>query len=228
MSSLGRVAAGITHEIRNPLSTINMFINALRAALGGATAQASFDGITVGHIMDQLQTASDKMASIIKRVMDFAKPSEPTFVSTNLNHCIAKAVDLCAASMRGAGIGLEQNLAPDLPECLADTQLMEEVLLNLITNAQQALTTTQGPKRIRITSGVVDTVIVLAVADSGPGVPEVLRDSIFDPFYSTRAEGSGIGLSLARRIVLDHGGTLRVEDSPWGGARFTIKIPVRP
>jgi PAS domain S-box-containing protein len=228
MSALGRVAAGIAHEIRNPLSAINMFLNALKAALSGMEAEAPAGRSAAGHIADQLQTAADKIGSIIKRVMDFAKPNEPSMVRTNLNRAIEKAVELCAATVRKAGVRMEQLLAPDLPECRADAGMIEEVLLNLIANANQALAQSEGPKQIHITSGVQNDAIVIAVADSGPGVPEMFRESIFDPFFTTGTDGTGIGLSLARRIVLDHGGCLDVAVSRWGGAQFTIKIPLTP
>jgi PAS domain S-box-containing protein len=226
MSSLGRAAAGIAHEIRNPLSAINMYIQALKAAIRGAGRGSPTED--AGHIIDQLQIASDKIGSIIKRVMDFSKPTELRLVRTHLNRCIEKAVELSTPALREADIRLEQTLAPDLPECPADGQLIEEVLLNLISNATQALMHRQSPRYIHVASGLEGDTIVIAVADSGPGVPEMHRESIFDPFFTTRSNGTGIGLSLARRIVLDHGGCLSVASSRWGGAQFSIQLPLTP
>ena len=122
---------------------------------------------------------------------------------------------------------MEKALARDLPSCYADAHMLEDVFLNLINNATQALTEVEGPRKIRIASRFNDRSVIATVSDSGPGVPSALRNSIFDPFFTTKGDGSGIGLSLARRIVMDHGGSLAVSASPWGGAEFTVEIPLK-
>jgi C4-dicarboxylate-specific signal transduction histidine kinase len=104
--------------------------------------------------------------------------------------------------------------------------MLEEVFLNLINNAMQALTEVEGPRNIRIASTSNDRSVIATVSDSGPGVPPELRHSIFDPFFTTKGDGSGIGLSLARRMVMDHGGSLAVSVSHWGGAEFIVEIPL--
>jgi C4-dicarboxylate-specific signal transduction histidine kinase len=121
---------------------------------------------------------------------------------------------------------MEKKLAPDLPRCRADAHLIEEVLLNLITNATQALENTDDFKYIEISSAVGNSAIVAIVSDSGPGVAPEHGDSIFDPFFTTKTDGAGIGLSLAHRIVADHGGALSVTTSKWGGAEFIMEIPI--
>ena len=103
--------------------------------------------------------------------------------------------------------------------------MIEQVLVNLITNACQAMEGVEGAKLLEIASAVQDGRIVLRVSDSGPGVPPSLREKVFDPFFTTRKEGSGIGLSFSHRIVADHGGSVRVDTSRWGGAEFRIELP---
>ncbi len=110
--------------------------------------------------------------------------------------------------------------------CRVDAQMIEQVLINLITNACQAMEGIEEAKTLEIASGIQDGRVVLRVSDSGPGVPPPLREKIFDPFFTTRKDGSGIGLSFSHRIVADHGGTLRVDTSRWGGAEFRIELPV--
>lgn len=150
MSSLGRVAAGIVHEIRNPLSAINMYIGALKTALNGADAQEPEDRETFNSIAAQIQAASNKMESVIKKVMDFSKPTAPKRVFTNINGSIDKALDLSAVAVRKAGVKMEKALARDLPSCYADSQMLEDVFLNLINNAMQALTNAERPRNIRM------------------------------------------------------------------------------
>lgn len=226
MSSLGRVAAGNAHEIRNPLSAMNMYLKALQTTIadtGCLPYESTTDAV---HIFEKIQAAARKIEFIIKRVMDFSRPTAPQLTATNVNIAIQRAIDLCAVTVRKAGIQMETDLSPDLPDCLADCQMIEQVLLNLINNATQALADNDGPKRIRITSETASSAIIARVSDSGSGVPMALRDTIFDPFFTTRKTGSGIGLSLVRRIIVDHGGSLEVIPSIWGGAEFKFKIPL--
>lgn len=222
MASLGRVAAGIAHEIRNPLSGINIYINNLEKILKtGVTPD------TVPRILDQVRSASKRIESVIRRVMDFTKPGEPKKILTDLNRVIDESLDLSAMTLRRDGIELERSLDDGLPACNVDPHLMGQVLLNLVTNAAESMERLKGVKKIEVSSFLSEEGIVVKVADSGPGVPLSLRQRIFDPFYTTKRNSTGIGLSMSQRIVTDHGGTLVVETGKWGGAEFTITIPVR-
>ncbi len=221
MASLGRVAAGIAHEIRNPLSGINMYLSALETLTRDPERAEE-----VEKVLASTKNASAKIEGVIKRVLDFARPSTPKLGWMNINHAIETAIDLASVSLRKAGITLERSLAEGMPLCYADAQLIEQVILNLLTNAAQALKAVEGPKNIEVRAAVDHDRMIIAVADSGPGVPQELREKIFDPFFSVKREGSGIGLSLSHRIVSDHGGSLKVGVSKWGGAEFVIEIPV--
>ena len=221
MSSLGRVAAGIAHEIRNPLSGINIYLNTLEKIYDRAE---SLD--KVKQILGQMQSASGKIESVIKRVMDFSRPSEPQLVSIDINTPIREAIGLSSVSLRKRGIKIETSLAEDLPSCRADPQLIEQLVLNLITNAAEAMKTIDGDKKIEVNSSIENNHIIVSISDSGPGVPSNMRDKIFDPFFSTKNDSTGIGLSIAQRIVTDHGGSLTVSQSKWGGAEFTIAIQI--
>lgn len=227
MSSLGRVAAGIVHEIRNPLSAINMYLGALKTAVNAFDSQEPENLEAVNRIAARIQTASNKMESVIGKVMDFSKPTVPRRVLTNINGPIDKALDLSAVALRKAGVKMKKALARDLPNCYADSHMLEDVFLNLINNAMQAVTKVDGPRNIQIASTSNHRSVIATVSDSGPGVPPEFRHSIFDPFFTTKGDGSGIGLSLARRIVMNHGGSLAVSTSQWGGAQFTVEIPLK-
>jgi signal transduction histidine kinase len=112
-----------------------------------------------------------------------------------------------------------------MPKCPADTDLITQVVMNLFSNAAQAMERTVSPKTIKVSSVVENGSIVIRVADSGPGVPHAIREKIFDPFYTTRKDGYGIGLSFCRRVIEDHGGQLKVSHSYLGGAEFSIQLP---
>jgi PAS domain S-box-containing protein len=222
MSSLGRVAAGIAHEIRNPLSGINVYLNTLEKIYNRGQGIENSE-----KIIKQMQSASGRIESVIRRVMDFSRPSEPRFVSIDINTPIREAIELSSVSLRKRGIKIETYLGEDLQQCRADSQLTEQLVLNLITNAAEAMKNIDGEKRIEIRSSIEKDYIVVSISDSGPGVPVNIRDKIFDPFFSTKNDSTGIGLSIAQRIVTDHGGSLTVSQSKRGGAEFTIKIPIK-
>ena len=222
MSSLGRVAAGIAHEIRNPLSGINIYLNTLEKMY-----EHPDDLSKVRGILRQLQSASNKIESVIKRVMDFAKPGEPRFVSTDINKPIEEAIQLSAVTLRKNGIKIEQSLTGDLPRCQADPNLIEELVLNLINNAAEAMKHMNRNKIIEIASSYENGLIRLTFSDSGPGIPIDIRNKILDPFYTTKADGTGIGLSIGHRIITDHDGTLKISNSKLGGAEFLIEFPIK-
>jgi PAS domain S-box-containing protein len=221
MASLGRVAAGIAHEIRNPLSGINIYLNALEKLYERGEMGKMKD------ILSKISSASARIEAVIKRVMDFSRPSEPKRVALDIRKPVEDALGLGSVMLRKSGIEVETDLMEGLPPCYADPQLIEQVLLNLFTNAAEAMKDMDKGKKIGIRTSLQDDTIVIAVSDAGPGVPPASRHRIFEPFFTTKSGSTGIGLSLSHRIVQDHGGTLSVSVSRWGGAEFSIRIPVR-
>jgi PAS domain S-box-containing protein len=221
MTSLGRVAAGIAHEIRNPLSGINIYLNTLEKIYDKRESSEKIKGI-----LEKIQSASIKIESVIRRVMDFSKPGEPKLVLTDINRPVTEAINLSGVTLRKKEIRIKKSLADNLPLCQADTAMIEEVILNLINNAADAMQDMSEGKKIEITSSFEKNRILVTVSDSGPGVPSVMKDQVFDPFYSTKSGGSGIGLSIAYRIITDHGGSLNMSESRWGGAEFRIELPI--
>ena len=225
MLSLGRVAAGIAHEIRNPLTGINTYLYTIED-LCDSDHLGPEDMEVIRQIVTQIQVASNKIEMVIKRVMDFSKPGLPKMVRTDINESLEEAVKLSSVTMRKNGIKIEKSLAPDLPQCYADPHLIEQVVLNLITNAARAMEKSNGDKFVEIRSFARNNTLSIQVADSGPGVPLELKEKIFDPFFTTKDDGSGIGLNIAQRIVADHNGTISLDSSKWGGAEFNIELPI--
>jgi PAS domain S-box-containing protein len=225
MLSLGRVAAGIAHEIRNPLTGINTYLYTIEDLCQSDQLEPQ-DMKIIRQILAQIQVASNKIESVIKRVMDFSKPGAPKMVRTNINESLEEAVKLASVTMRKNGIKFKTILAPDLPPCYADPNLIEQVVLNLITNAARAMEKSNGNRIVEIASSAANNTLSIQVADSGPGVPLEIREKIFDPFFTTSEEGSGIGLNIAQRIVADHNGSIALHTSKWGGAEFRIELPI--
>jgi PAS domain S-box-containing protein len=221
MASLGRVTAGIAHEIRNPLSGINIYINTLEKLFPDLEQHGR-----VEEIFNQLQSASGKIETVIRRVIDFAKPGAPNFVLTDINAPINDALQLMAVTLRKSGSTIVTDLDRDMPAVRIDPHLIEELFINLLTNATDAMKKKVGKKKIGVRSYIRGDFLILEVIDSGVGVPVESREVIFDPFHTTKSDSTGIGLSLCRRIVTDHGGTIAVGTSAWGGGKFTVEIPL--
>ncbi len=221
MTSLGRVAAGIAHEIRNPLSGINIYLNTLEKIYNRGDSLEKVKGI-----LEHIQSASRKIETVIRRVMDFSKPGAPHFVRGNINHPIDEAISLSSVTLRKRGIKIEKALYEKLPQYPFDPQLIEQVILNLINNAAESMKNMGDEKNIDITSYLENNRIIIRVSDSGPGIPNAIKDKVFDPFYSTKDGSTGIGLSICHRMITDHGGLLTLSKSKWGGAMFTIELPI--
>ena len=177
------------------------------------------------EIVEQAKAAANKIESVVKRVLDFSRPSLPRLVSADINIPIKEALNLSRTSLRKAGILVETSLLSDLPKVFIDSQLIEQVMLNLINNATEAMKDVDD-KRMRVTSHKEGDNVKISISDSGKGVPPEIREKIFDPFYTTKSGGAGIGLCLCQRIVSDHGGSIEVFPSEYGGARFEVTIPV--
>ena len=223
MVSLGHVAAGIAHEIRNPLSGINIYLRALKKLFkkGGQEEK-------IHSTMDEIRLVSAKIERVIKRVMDFSKPAEPRFEAIDINTPIRDAIRLSRLTLVDKKIVVEKVLDQDLPRCLAEPQLIEELMLNLINNAADAMSINQDNRNIRVSSFVKESGIMVTVDDSGPGISRDLRKKVMEPFFTTKSYSTGIGLSLCQRIISDHRGQITINQSDLGGAKFTIVLPIAP
>jgi PAS domain S-box-containing protein len=228
LSLLGQMAAGIAHEIRNPLSGANLNLSTLAHLCRESPTMDEEEKERIRGIVEQAQAASNKIGSVVRSVMEFARPVPPSLVEIDVNAVVEKAVGFTGATVRKSGAVISYALSPEVPRRRGDPRLLEQVMVNLITNAVQAMEKEKidRPRRIEVSSSAMNGSIVLKVSDSGPGVPAAERDKIFDPFYTTRREGHGIGLSFSHRVVSEHGGSMSVGTSPLGGAEFRIDLPL--
>lgn len=221
MASLGRVASAITHDIRNALSSLNIYVHALQKNFEHEEGRQN-----VREILTQIRNASDRIEEVVKTVRDFARPGEPKLEMWDLNTSVEDAISLCSTALDRDGIILEKALASELPRCPFDRSQIHRVLLHLIMNAADAVKKKGGDeRRIGISTSLAKKYVRVAVADTGPGIPEDLRKMVFDPFYSTKEDGTGIGLAVSLRIIQDHNGLLYARESAWGGAEFVFELP---
>lgn len=223
LSSLGQLSGGIAHEIRNPLSGIRLFVDVL------ADEQKFSRSPDEMEILDDIRVNIQKIDGIIKRVLDFARHKEPLFDQIDLNGLIRNTLALWRSKIRLAGIQLETALTEDLHPVPGDGIGLQQVLTNLIQNAMDAMAD-GGVLSIRTRSGESyykkgRPVVFLDVGDTGTGISETDRGRVFNPFFTTKTRGVGLGLSISNQIVDRHGGILTFETRLGVGTTFRVELP---
>jgi signal transduction histidine kinase len=216
LASIGEMAAGVAHEIRNPLAVIRGYVQLIAEKNGERRLE---------EVKPRLRTVLDEidhLSVVIQEFLDLAKPREITRVPLNLNRVVDNIHQFLENEARRQEINLTVKLDPALPEITGDPAGLKQVIFNLVSNAFQAA----GPGgKVRLWTRHADKWVYLVVGDNGPGVPEHLREKIFAPFFSTKNTGTGIGLAISRRIILDHGGTITCR-SKSGNTQFLVQLPL--
>ena len=218
-AEIATLAGGLAHEVRNPLSTIQMNLELLAEDLEGATDP------NLGRMRRKLETMRREcthLEGILNAFLQFARAGEMQRAETSLNRIVTEFLDFYRPEAQASGIDLSPHLAPDLPPVSVDETLIRQVLANLVRNSQQAMP--DGGQIDIQTSGVGDRV-TLSVIDTGKGMDERARKKAFEPFFSTKSGGSGLGLPTVRKIIEAHGGTIACESEPGRGIKFTIELP---
>lgn len=222
LAAMGQLLAGVAHELNNPLSVVLGQASLLRRALG--------DRPEAGRA-EKIEKAALTSARIVKNFLALARQMPPEHGRVALNGIVQEALELLAYPLRTDGIEVELDLARELPVLWADAHQLQQVLINLLTNAHHALRQARAPRRLAVTtrSDAERARIVLEVADSGPGIPPEIQARIFDPFFTTKplGEGTGLGLPLCRGILERHGGSLTLESEVGRGALFRVELPVQ-
>ena len=221
LAMVGKLAAGVAHTIRNPLTSVNMRLFSLERSLKlSQTQREDFEVIAeeVRHI-----------DTIVQNFLEFARPPKLKMQSISPSEVVDMALQLLRHRLESYGVQVELDRQHPLPEVKADPEQLKEVLINLLVNACEAMGE-GGSILIREEEGVAEPlgrVVVIRVKDNGPGIPKSVRDKVFQPFFSTKEEGTGLGLSIAYRIVEEHGGWLSLKSREGEGTTFTITLPCR-
>ncbi len=220
LASVGQLAAGVAHEINNPLTGILGFAEILLQA-EGLSEENREDLRTIVH-------QSRRCRKIVQNLLQFSRRSKPKLEAFELRDVLEPTVDLVRHDFDAAGIALETDLAPGLPELSGDATQLEQVFINLITNARQALAD-RPDGRLRIEARAADGGVVLRFIDNGCGIEPENLGKVFDPFFTTKpvGKGTGLGLSISYGILKEHRGALEVESVPDRGATFTVRLPAR-
>ena len=217
--SLGELSARVAHEIRNPLTGVRTTVQFVTSKLRAGDGRRD----DLNDVLKEL----DRIEQIITDLLLFARPQAPRPAMTDLREVLEKVLDNLTLRCKEAGVAVERDFDEDLPGVMIDPDMAQQVFLNLAINALQAmpdggtLRVGTGLRRTRYKKAYVDAV----VADSGPGIPDEVKEKIFDPFFTTRSMGTGLGLSISLQIAREHGGNLTARNAAQGGAVFKFSVP---
>jgi signal transduction histidine kinase len=219
-AEIAQVAGGLAHEIRNPLSTMRMNLDLLAEDFRGAE---SVRERRVLQKIERVRSESLRLEAILEDFLRFARVKEPDRRRVDLHAIVDDLCDFFEPQAAAHGIVLRRQLAPEPAWALLDVELFRQALFNLICNAQNAMP--DGGELILTARPDGDGWHRVEILDTGCGIPPETLPRIFDPFFSTRPGGSGLGLPTVRKIVEAHGGTIGVESEPGKGSRFAVRLP---
>ena len=223
LSSLGLLTAGLAHEIRNPLVAIRTFTQLLPERYDDAEFREGFQGLALKEV--------DRICGLINDLLSFARPSKPNVSPENLNDVVDNIARILETQAKEKGVAIAREFGDDLPKVWIDREQMKQVFMNLILNAIQAM---QEGGSISISTRAVSRnsaepsgeFVQVEVRDTGIGIPEESVQHIFDPFFTSKDEGSGLGLAVSHQIVQEHGGFVTVESTVGKGTAFFVHVPV--
>jgi PAS domain S-box-containing protein len=217
LASVGRLAAGVAHEINNPLGGI---LNCLYNLRKGTLSPSRQEEYRVS-----MEDGVRRVQKIVRQLLDFSQQHEPEFALTDINHVVDRVLVLTTHLFAPNRIVLETVLGHGLPNVMVDRHMIEQVLMNLVLNAVQAM---KDGGVLTIRTSVVEGVCLIEVRDTGSGIPPAVLPRIFDPFFTTKSEGegTGLGLSVSLGIVERHGGKILVDSEVGKGTTFTLYLPV--
>ena len=220
LTDMGQVATGLAHELNQPLTAILNYTNA-----GLDIAQESGDP-ELKTVLGKIAEQASRAGNIIRRLRAFVEKRGPNRSEEDIAHTVDEAIRLGQINAAERGIKLRVNVEQALPKVLIDRIQIQQVLINLMKNAAEAMEPSPFRELTVTISQAAPNFVQIALADTGPGISAEMAEKLFQPFVTTKAHGMGMGLSICRGIIESHGGRLRLEPNPGGGAVFRFNVPV--
>jgi len=225
LAAVGRVSAQVAHEVRNPLSSIGLNVELLQDALERARFGSPSEADEVRTLLQAVTREVDRLTETTERYLRMARSPAPALAAEDVNGIVDGVLDFAAGELGRAGVRVERRLDPALPRALVDEAQLRQVLLNLVRNAREAMV---GGGALRLSTSAGEGAIHVRVEDTGPGIPEDAQGHLFDPLFTTKPHGTGLGLALSRQILEAHGGALLCERTGPTGTVFHLRVPVAP
>jgi PAS domain S-box-containing protein len=232
MATLGEMATGVAHELNQPLSVIK---TASSFSIKKINKREPIDGEMFFNLLDKIDSNVDRATKIINHMRQFAHKSDLDFAKVQVNEVLERAFEIFSQQLKLRGIEVIWDLEGELPKINADPSRLEQVFINILLNARDALEANWNPaesakadKKIILKTRRAGKTIICEICDSGPGVPQTIKDKIFDPFFTTKevGKGTGLGLSISYGIIKDFGGSIHVTPNAPKGACFILKLPI--
>ena len=217
LASLGEMVAGISHEIRNPLGIISSTAELLKQKLGRSGPEVELADVVFQEV--------NRLNSIVSDFLSFARPQEPNFMPCKVDEVIDKNLTFLAPEARKNGYRIHKRFATDIPEIQADPGLLYQAFLNILMNAMQAMP--EGGD-IYIELSTRKHALTIRFADEGHGIPDQILHRIWEPFFTSKDKGSGLGLPIVKKIIEGHAGAIEVDTGPEGGGQVMVTLPVEP
>jgi len=226
LAALGQLSAGLAHEIRNPLGVIKGSAEMLSRKVAQSEP-------LVAELAGYISSEVNRLNALVSRFLDFARPMNLELRPLRISEVVDRSLESVRQQLPELKVTVERHYAAALPEILADEQLCERVFINLITNAYQAMASRADGERILSVAVAPETSNgktgeAITIEDTGPGVPAEIREQIFNPFFTSKKDGVGLGLSIVAKIVDAHRGWIKLESDPGHGARFQVFLPAEP
>jgi two-component system sensor histidine kinase HydH len=217
---LARLLRRLAHEIRNPLSSLDVHFQLLEEDLNALSPPVRAQlAARLGIIHGELH----RLESIVERFLKLAGPSALELEPVEINQIVTHVCELLRPEAAARQVDICAEVEPDLPPVTADSVRLTQALLNILINGIQAI---NGSGQIKVSAAKSGSHLLLRVQDTGPGIPANALGDIFDPYFTTKADGNGLGLWIAQQIAVAHGGDLRAENASDGGAAFTLTLPL--
>jgi signal transduction histidine kinase len=231
LAAVGRISAQITHEIRNPLNSIGLNAELLSDELDrlerrGGEGDAARAAGEARALVQAIGREVDRLHAVTEEYLRFARLPKPVFAREDLNEIVAGLAEFLRPELAAARVALQLDLAPQLPAVRADEGQLRAAFLNLLRNSSEAMP--RGGTVTLVTRAVEDGSVEALVRDTGGGIPAEALPRIFDPFYSTKEKGTGLGLAFTQQVVQEHGGSIRCESAPGRGTLFVVRLPRAP
>ena len=230
LASLATLTAGVAHEIKNPLGAISIHLQLIQRRLGTEQEGPGSDSWSaVREAVGVIEEEVERLNQIVVDYLFAVRPMNIDLTSGEVNEVLAELLRLLRPELEEAGIELREQLSKSLPRVLLDQRSLREALLNLIKNAIAAMvedTSAGRPRVLSVASSTDGETVTVRIGDTGPGIPQEIQGKIFEPYFTTRDFGSGLGLTLVYKIAKEHLGEIELDSKPGSGSTFSISIPI--
>jgi two-component system NtrC family sensor kinase len=222
LAAVGRISAQIAHEVRNPLSSIGLNVELLQEALGKVGFGSTVDAREARDVLAAIVAEVDRLGDITEGYLRMARLPKPSLAPEDLNEVVGSVLEFSREELERSNVKVIRRLDPTPPRALADEGQLRQVFLNLLRNSREAM---PGGGELIVESRTVNGQAEVVFCDSGRGMTSEVRERIFEPFFSTKEGGTGLGLAVSQQILQAHGGSICCESSPGGGTTFVVRLP---